>query len=221
MVCEGSGVWSLDVDAPSDDHATDGVAALASLVKQHRPIPPRPMTRSGGGGYALFFRHRGEPIHGATGWPAPGIDPRRGRLSVTVPPSIHIRTRRLYVWVVAPWDLPPPDAPAWLLKAVAPPPTPAVCPIAGDIANASPARRRHYAEAALRNAIARVAGASEGQRNDALNRETFSLVRLARVGDLSMREIAECMAVAARHAGLAAPEVQATLRSVLRSASIP
>jgi hypothetical protein len=42
-------------------------------------------------------------------------------------------------------------------------------------------------------------------------------VRLARVGDLSIREIANCMAVAARHSGLAAPEVQATLRSVLRS----
>ena len=96
-----------------------------------------------------------------------------------------------------------------------------MCHIAGDIANAGPARRRHYAEAALRSAIARVASASEGQRNDALNRETFGLVRLTRIGDLSMREIAECMAVAARHAGLAAPEVQATLRSVLRSASIP
>ena len=85
MVCEGSGVWGLDVDVASEDHAADGVAALTMLVAQHGPIPPRPMTRSGGGGVALFFRHRGEPIHGATGWPAPGIDPRRGKLSVTVP----------------------------------------------------------------------------------------------------------------------------------------
>ena len=96
MVCEGSGVWALDVDVPSEDHAADGVAALADLVKRHGPIPTRPMTRSGGGGLALFFRHRGEPIHGATGWPVPGIDPRRGKLSVTVPPSIHVRTRRPY-----------------------------------------------------------------------------------------------------------------------------
>jgi hypothetical protein len=218
MVCEGSGVWSLDVDAPSNDHAADGVAALTALVKQHGPIPPRPMTRSGGGGFALFFRHRGEPIHGATGWPVPGIDPRRGRLSVTIPPSIHIRTRRPYAWVVAPWELSPPDAPAWLLAAVAPPPMAATRLLSGDIANASPARRRHYAEAALRNAIGRVAGAREGQRNATLNKTMFGLMRLARAGDLTMREIADCMAVAARHAGLAAPEVQATLRSVLRSA---
>ena len=98
---------------------------------------------------------------------------------------------------------------------------PAVWPISGDIANASPARRRQYAEAALRNAISRVASAREGQRNDVLNREMFSLMRLARAGDLSMREIAECMAVAARHSGLAALEAQATLRSVLRSAGTP
>jgi hypothetical protein len=218
MICEGSGVWGLDVDVPSEDHDHDGPAALATLSNQYGPIPPRPMTRSGGGGLALFFRHRGEPIHGATGWPVPGIDPRRGKLSVTVPPSIHIRTRRSYRWAVAPWEVSPPDAPGWLLKAVAPPPEPLGRPISDDIGKAGPARRRQYAEAALRNAIGRVASAREGQRNDTLNKTMFSLVRLARSGDLTMREIADCMAVAARHAGLTASEVQGTLRSVLRSA---
>src|SRR3954453_9976398 len=127
--------------------------ALAGLVKQHGPIPPRPMTRSGGGGLALFFRHRGEAIHGATGWPVPGIDPRRGKLSVTVPPSIHIRTRRPYAWAVAPWEVSPPDAPGWLLKAVTPPPPPIVRSVSDGIDNADPVRRSRYAEAALRNAI--------------------------------------------------------------------
>jgi hypothetical protein len=197
------------------------MAALAELVARHGPIPRRPMTRSGGGGLALFFRHSGEVIHGATGWPVPGIDPRRGKLSVTVPPSIHIRTRRPYVWAVAPWDLSLPDAPAWLLKAVAPPPIAAVWPISNDIANANPTRRRRYAEAALRNAIGRVACAQEGTRNDTLNRETHGLMQLACAGDLGMREIAEAMAIAARHAGLPAPEVRATLRSALRVGEAP
>jgi len=217
MVCEGSGVWALDVDVPSPDHADDGVAALAAMVERHGPLPPRPMTRSGGGGLALFFRHRGEPIHGATGWPVPGLDPRRGKLSVTIPPSIHIRTRRPYRWLVAPWEIFPPDAPAWLLKAVAPPPPPDMRAVSDDIAHADPARRSRYAEAALRNAIGRVATAQQGQRNDVLNREMFGLMRLAVAGDLSSREIADSMAVAARHAGLSALEVQATLASALRS----
>src|SRR4051812_21158162 len=47
MVCEGSGVWGLDVDAPSENHAGDGVAVLGAMVEQHGPISPRPMTRSG------------------------------------------------------------------------------------------------------------------------------------------------------------------------------
>jgi hypothetical protein len=220
MVCEGSGVWALDVDVPSEDHDADGVAALADLVKRHSPIPTRPMTRSGGGGLALFFRHSGEPIHGATGWPAPGIDPRRGKLSVTVPPSIHVRTRRPYVWAVAPWKVSPPDAPGWLLAAVAPPPPPAVRSVSDGIHNADPARRSRYAEAALRNAIGRVASAPQGRRNDILNTEMFGLMRLARSGDLAARDVADCMAVAARHAGLTAPEVQATLRSALRSGCV-
>jgi bifunctional DNA primase/polymerase-like protein len=146
MVCEGSGVWALDVDVPPEDHDADGVAALADLVKRHSPIPPRPMTRSGGGGLALFFRHSGEPIHGATGWPVPGINPRRGKLSVTVPPSIHVRTRRPYVWAVAPWEVSPPDAPGWLL------PARRAVVVSDGIHNADPARRSRYAEAALRGA---------------------------------------------------------------------
>jgi hypothetical protein len=60
-----------------------------------------------------------------------------------------------------------------------------------------------------------------GQRNDVLNKTLFSLMRLARDGDLTTREIADCLAIAARHAGLAAPEVQATMRSALRAASAP
>lgn len=216
LVCEGSGVWALDVDAPSEDHAADGVAALAGLVARHGPIPPRPMTRSGGGGFALFFRHRGEPIHGRTGWPIAGIDPRRGKLSVTVPPSVHIRTRRPYVWITAPWEVSAPDAPGWLLRAVAPPPMPATWP-ADDIANADPGRRSRYAEAALRNAIGRVAAAPQGSRNDILNRELFGLMRFTGHGDLSIRQVADAMAVAAHHAGLSAPEVHATLRSALRA----
>ena len=89
VVMEGSGIWALDVDVPGEDHKADGVAALVSLVAMHGPIPPRPTTRSGGGGCALFFRHSGEPISGKTGTPVAGLDPRRGRLAIALPPSVH------------------------------------------------------------------------------------------------------------------------------------
>ena len=122
VVMQGSGIWALDVDVPSEDHAADGMKALADLMAEHGALPPCPTTRSGGGGSALFFWHGGEPISGKTGTPSPGLDPRRGRLAVTVPPSIHHRTRRPYRWIVPPWELSPPPAPTWLLRLVAPPP---------------------------------------------------------------------------------------------------
>lgn len=217
MVCEGSGVWGLDVDVPSEDHAADGIAALASLVRRNGPIPPRPMTRSGGGGLALFFRHRGEPIHGATGWPKPGLDPRRGRLSITVPPSRHQRTGNVYYWIVAPWELSPPDAPAWLLRAVAPPPERVWTGTGADAAAMPDGRRRRYAEGALRRSVEQVATAAQGQRNDTLNRACFGLARFIDAGDLAPSEVADALAVAARQAAMPFPEVRATLASALRA----
>ena len=112
VTMEGSGIWALDVDVPGPAHAADGVAKLTTLVKTHGPIPQRPMTRSGGGGCCLFFKHSGEAIAGKTGTPAPGLDPRRGRLSVTVPPSVHHSTKLPYRWIAAPWEVSPPSAPA-------------------------------------------------------------------------------------------------------------
>jgi hypothetical protein len=214
---EGSGWWALDVDIAGPDHAADGVAALAALVAQHGPLPPRPMIRTGGGGVALFFRHRGEPIHGRTGWPAPGLDPRRGRLSVTVPPSRHRRSGQLYRWIVPPWDIPLPDAPSWLLRAVAPPPESIWTTTGTDTAAMPECRRRRYTEAALRRAVQQVATAQEGTRNDTLNRACFGLTRFIATGDLTPAEIADALAVAAQQASMPMHEVRATLASALRA----
>ena len=211
---EGSGIWALDVDVPSADHAADGMKALSDLVAVHGSLPRGPTTRSGGGGCALIFRHDGEPIAGAAGTPAPGLDPRRGRLSVTVPPSIHPRTRRPYRWLITPWEIAPQPAPAWLLRLVAPPPAPPM-PNAPPCLPDAPEGRRRYALAALRHAADRVAMAREGGRNDTLNREAFAMTRFTAEGSLDASEIASAMAYAGRQAGLLPGEVKATLASAL------
>jgi hypothetical protein len=46
VVPVGSGVWALDVDAPSQEHEADGVAALRGLCDRHGPLPPRPQAAS-------------------------------------------------------------------------------------------------------------------------------------------------------------------------------
>lgn len=215
VVMEGSDIWALDVDAPGPDHEADGISALAKLVAEHGPLPPRPMTRSGGGGYALFFRHDGEPIAGRSGTPAPGIDPRRGRLTVTIPPSRHITTRQPYRWITAPWEVSPPSAPAWLLKLVAPPPDPPWPAQPRITPFGTP--HRTYAVAALRRAVEEVATARPGQRNDQLNRSVWSVARFISAGLLEPSEIAEALAHAGRVAGLHRMEVERTLASGLKA----
>jgi hypothetical protein len=213
VVMEGSGLWALDVDAPGGNHDADGIKALADLVAVHGPIPPRPMTRSGGGRLALFFQHRGEPIAGATGTPAPGIDPRRGRLTVTIPPSVHIRTKKPYCWITPPWELAAPAAPAWLLRLVAPPPEPVRA--APRRFTCGDQRGRPYALGALRRAVEQVATAPDGSRNDILHRAAWSVTRFVAEGLPQPSEIADTLARAAIVAGLDSRETARTLASAL------
>jgi hypothetical protein len=214
VVMEGSGIWALDVDVPGLNHSADGIRALADLVAAHGPLPPRPTTRSGGGGLCLFFsHHHGEKIIGATGTPAPGLDPRRGRLSVTVPPSIHLTTRKPYRWITPPWETIPPLAPPWLLQLVAPPAEPPL-PAQPRIAHGGQPGRA-YAIGALRRAVEQVGTAPQGQRNDTLNKAVWSVSRFIADGLLSPAEVAEALAHAGNVAGLHRLEIQATLTSAL------
>ena len=212
----GSGIWALDVDVPGPDHAADGVTELRRLCALNDDLPRGPITLSGGGGRAIFFSHYGEPIVGRTGTPGPGLDPLRGPLSVTVPPSTHHRTGRHYRWIAAPWELAPPPAPEWLLRLVAPPPEPPA-PERPAARPDTPDRRRKYALAALRHAADRVSIAPPGSRNDTLSRETWSISRFVSDGDLDAVEIAEAMAWSASQAGLDRLEIRATIRSAMRA----
>lgn len=217
VIMGGSGIWGIDIDVPSADHSADGVAAMADLVRANGELPAGPRTRSGGGGMALIFKHLGEPIFGKTGYPAPGLDPRRGKLSITVPPSVHVTTGRPYRWLVAPWEITPPIAPRWLLNAVAPPPRPPSPPVRPSYPEPGSDGARRYAIAALRNGVERVAVAPQGQRNETLNREAFGLARFIIEGSLAAAEVAEALAHAARVAGLDLREIEATLASALRA----
>lgn len=209
VVMTGSNIWGLDCDTPPI-HAHDGVSALAQLVQTHGPLPPRPTVRSGGGGLAIFFDHKaGEKIIGDSGHPAPGIDPRRGRQSQTIPPSIHTATRRPYRWLVEPWQTAPPVAPTWLLKLVQPPPEPNYKSI--TINTSDIARRRLYRAASI------VAQADAGRRNDVLNRRSFQIGCMIATGYLSEQEAIEALYSAARAAGLAHIEAKATIKSGVNS----
>lgn len=203
-----SRIWGLDCDVPPM-HAHDGIASLAQLVKVHGPIPPRPQARSGGGGLGLFFQHNGERIIGDGGHPAPGIDPRRGAQSQTIPPSIHIVTRKPYRWIDPPWKVTPPSAPAWLLRLVEPPPEPEFQRAVIDTTDK--ARNKLY------RAASAVSEAAPGERNATLNRRAYQVGHMIGAGLLGEREAVEALYGAARAAGLDHAEARATIVSGINS----
>jgi hypothetical protein len=72
-----------------------------------------------------------------------------------------------------------------------------------------------YALAALRSEAAAVACASEGTRNDTLNRAAFKMRRFVVAGQVHPETVTATLADAAQTAGLALREVLPTIRSGL------
>lgn len=207
VVTGPSRLFVLDVDRPGRTHAADGIATLRKLLAKHGPLPPRPTTRTGGsGGYALFFRHAGEPLRGRSGVIGPGLDPLRGRQAVMVPPSCHPVTGRPYVWLTAPWDVPPPSIPSWLAQALAPPPErpPPEYPPAP-----------HACHVAVSRAFGIVSQAPSGGANDALNRASYNLGRWVGAGLLDHAEALCTLQAAAHYRRIPTAEANATIKSGL------
>lgn len=207
VVCQPSNIWGLDLDTPPI-HNHNGVEYFTNLVKVHSPLPPRPQLRSGGGGIALFFHYSGQRLSGKTN-SLPGIDPRCGRLSQTIPPSLHYITGKPYRWINAPWDVAPPQAPEWLVKLFEPPPEPEFKRTQIDTTDA--ARRQLY------KACMAVVQSTNGARNDTLNRRAFQVGCMMGEGLLGEQEAIEALYGAARQAGLEHHEAKATIMSGLTS----
>lgn len=188
-----SGIAVLDIDKQHNG---------ATWWRANRDRLPGTYTyRSRSGGLHLWFVHRAGL---RTCIIAEGVERRGEGASAIHWPSVGYPV--LCDADPAPWPpgLEPPPPPAWT-----PPPA---APWRGD-----DHRARRYAEGALRRAIEAVAGAGEGTRNIMLNRETYTLLRLADAGGTSVGEVARAMAAAGLAAGLSAREVETTIASALRS----
>lgn len=88
---EPSGIYVLDIDRDRG-----GLETLAQLEEAHGPLPATLISRTGGGGFHLFF----EDVPGLTCTRdriAPGIDTRGTGGYVLLPPSNHISGSN-YTW---------------------------------------------------------------------------------------------------------------------------
>jgi hypothetical protein len=161
-------------------------------------------TRSGG---LHFVFHHAPGLRCSAGKIAPGVDVRADGGFVVWWPAAGFPVAI---------EAPVVDWPTYLLAALMPQPGPHLHAAVSIPRNDSDSARR-YAVGALRRAAERVALASEGTRNDTLNRECFVLARFIGDGLLTPGEIAEALAIAARHAGLTQTETARTLASALRA----
>lgn len=189
---ERSGISALDIDKKPD--------ALDWWQANRSRLPATRAHRTRSGGLHLWFRHR-RGLRSSVAKIAPAIDIRADGASCIWWPAAGLPVLD---------EAEPAEWPEWLV----PPPRPAWTPPSAQPWQGDDRKARRYAEAALRRAIERVAGAGPGTRNQTLNAETFGLLRLAPAG-LHPTEIANAMAVAAAAAGLDRREIELTLKSAL------
>lgn len=191
----------LDVDGDA------GRAALETLSAELGPLPDTRRARTPRGGEHLYFVLPGAcdqaAIKNSVKLLGTDLDVRSRGGYVVAPPSPG------YVWLDerAPAALPP----AWVDRLVAlSAPRPPVTRHRGS-------RTTGYIDAAVQAAVTAVAGAPEGERNNALNREAYSLGGLVATGALDEQLVTDALTDAARAAGLGLAEAERTITSGLRA----
>jgi hypothetical protein len=208
---EPSGVWVLDLDGE------EGKRTFLALQEDHPPLPRTPASRTGGGGFHLFFRMPGDrDVRNSAGKLGHGIDVRGTGGYVLLPPSGHVSGRR-YQWVAgrSPDDLQVALAPIWLLDLMAPPMVEMTAPAPPPMQMG-----RRYVQRAIEDECMALASTPEGSRNERLNRAAFALARFVGTGEADAASVARALAYAAAQAGLEAREIARTLESAFSARGV-
>ena len=201
-----SGIFVVDIDGDV------GAASLDVLQKQHGPLPPTLISRTGNGFHYWFTTATEIPCSQSR--IAPHIDVKADGGYVVAPPSIHPDGPR-YRWSV---KLVPASAPAWLVElAQRKPESPHPIPTESEPIAVSATSSAAYGAGALHDEIRRVALASSGYRNASLNRGSFCLAQLVAGRELHADEVTRGLIDSATANGLVAENglraVQATIDS--------
>jgi Bifunctional DNA primase/polymerase, N-terminal len=173
-----------------------------------------PVVRTPRGGAHLLYEPTG--LGNKAGF-VNGCDWRGARGYALVPPSVGA-DGAAYEWHVEngetfDFDRPLVPVPGWLRALLKPAPSPRVA----TPTTCTPVRTSSYPAAALKAEADNVRTASEGHRNDQLNRSTHTLARLVLRGDVDVTAIETVMHAAGLDAGLSEHEVLATIRSALKA----
>jgi putative DNA primase/helicase len=186
-------------------------------------LPGTVRVATGGGGLHLYFRCS-VPFANTTkklGTPDDLVDTKGDGGYVVFPGSMHPETGQMYDWEPGfePWNVEIATIPDHVLalmdglkKQSKAPMTPTTRPaVQGNT------KVERWARTALCRELDAVARATEGTRNDTLNRAAFSLGTLIGAGCLNRQEVEAALRQTALNMGLEPHETDATIRSGIES----
>ena len=207
-----SGIFVLEVDT-LEGHDVDGFASLRTLEERYGPLPRARRAQSPSGSLHFYFKYPWGLEDGSkvktTAAIVPGVDVRGDGGMVIAPPSVR-PGKGMYRWVdegeVA-------DAPQWLLSLVIEKPYDPQYKTNGKGSGHSTA----YACAAMERECEKVAQATKGLRNHALNCAAFALAQLVSGGELDSNEVMSRLFEAASANGLVHDDGATAVKNTIKS----
>ncbi|NCC05007.1 MAG: DUF927 domain-containing protein [Proteobacteria bacterium] len=200
-----SGVFVVDVDTKNE---AGGLESWAALQGQHGPAPKTRTVITASGGKHFYYMHpgQGKIIKTDAGRLGPGLDLRGDGNGYVIAAGSTIESGRY----TCEHDIQIAEAPEWLLELAVKQPRPERSkPCQPIIATLSTA----YGLAALARECEVLATGPEGQRNDLLNRVSYTAGQLVAGGELVEAEATTAVIAAARQCGLDDGEIERTFQS--------
>jgi predicted P-loop ATPase len=207
---QGSNLLVLDVDPKNG-----GADSLLSLEEQYGPLPQTWRVATPSGGQHFYFTFpSGLEIGNSAGRLGAGLDIRGDGGQVVAAPSFGANAAQYTILVSA--DPAPP--PGWLLDLLLhpateppPPPRPAMPAVA------SSSETTPYGKKALESEAQRVATATDGTRNETVNRAAFAIGRLVGGGEIDESDAKIALLDACAANGLLADDEKGTTDTIYRA----
>ncbi|MFC9087056.1 bifunctional DNA primase/polymerase [Nocardiopsis dassonvillei] len=189
-----SGTVVVDIDGRNGGNDTMRDLINGGLLPETRSV------RTGSGdGWHFHYHHPGGRITSGTNKAGQGIDVKADDAYVILPPSVHPRTGRPYLWH---WDWPtaPMDDLHPALVARLRPPASPVRPL-------TPRAFDRASRGRLRGLVQTVLDAPEGNRNDALHWAACKAGELVTTGEITEQQAYDALSAAGLQIGLTVAEI--------------
>lgn len=198
----------IDVDPGNGGNVLD-------LIRQH-DVPRTACKLSGSGGHHLEYRHPGVHLPNSAGRLGQGIDVRGDGGYVVVPPSIHPRTGRPYLWLRrGPLE----EMPGALVEACQPQPAPPVPAFNGPTSTTA-ADGIRYPDRLLDSLLSAVDRATPGTRRVVLYGSARGVARMVAAGAITSDDAVAALTDAGRRAQQTERDIKRAIEDGFRAEGV-